>query len=82
MWNCAVGASRANAIVLVDRGAESYVKISGQRVAAQVSDTEQGVRRWSWGSNAVDVDAEGLARYYEGGDYEAPKGKFRCRRMD
>ena len=80
MWNCHLGGPPGNAVLLVNRGARSYVKISGQRALATYDETN-GVRRWVWGQNAIVLDDEGLAQYFEGGTTETAKAVFRCRRM-
>lgn len=77
MWGCAPAGQRGNAVVLVDRGAGSYVKFGAQRVTAEVT-TKGTEQRWSWGANSVVLIDEKTARYYEG---EAVKGEFKCRRL-
>ncbi len=78
MWVCSVGSTPGNSIILVSSGPRSYVKLSGQRVAAQLTQKD-GDQRWSWGGNAIDLDSDGVAHYYEAGDGENAKGAFRCR---
>lgn len=80
MWGCSVGGRPGNAVVLVSGGSHSYVKLSGQRVSATITETDEEVR-WAWGNNAIDLDDSGIARYYEAGDEENPKGTFRCREL-
>ena len=80
MWNCHLGGPPTNVVVLVNRGVRSYVKIAGQRASATYHEIN-GARRWTWGRNAIVLDDEGLAQYFEGGDTEIAKTVFRCRRM-
>ena len=76
MWGCAPLGDRRKVLYLVDRGAQSYVKFSGQRVAAQLT-IEGADQRWSWGNNQVVLTPEDRANYYEG---ETLKAKFKCKR--
>ncbi len=78
MWVCHVGATPGNAIVLVSSGNRSYVKLSGHRVPAELTE-EDGTQRWAWGSNSIALDDTGVAQYYEGTDSDSPKSTFRCR---
>ncbi len=77
MWGCKPPGQRRNVLVLVDRGAQSYVKFNGQRVSAQLTN-EDGLQRWSWGSNAVVLSSENVARYFEG---DTVKARFKCKRL-
>lgn len=77
MWGCAPPGQRRSVVVLVDRGAGSYVKFGGQRVSAQLS-TKGSEQTWSWGANSVVLIDERIARYYEGDDVKA---EFKCKRL-
>ena len=78
LWGCKQGGERRNVLYLADRGTDSYVKVGPQRVDAQLS-TDDGERRWTFGSNHVSLAADGLAEYYEG---DVLKGRFRCQAME
>ena len=77
MWGCAHFGQRQKILILADRGARSYVKFSGQRVAAVFSATDAG-QRWKFGANAVVLTGELVAEYYEKG---ALKARFKCKSM-
>jgi hypothetical protein len=80
MWGCSVGSTPGNTVVLVSMGSRSYVKLSGQRVPATVTETGEE-RRWVWDGNSIVLDSEGLAQYYEGDDTKTVMATFRCKRM-
>ena len=78
LWGCAQGGERRNVLYLADRGTGSYVKVGTQRVPARLTEEEEE-RRWTFGSNHISLDRDGLAEYYENGTL---KGRFRCRKME
>jgi len=77
MWGCAPVGERRTILYLADQGAGSYIKFSGQRIAAAVTSTETE-KRWTWGSNAMVLDADEFVRYYEGDQLMA---QFKCKKM-
>ena len=77
MWGCAPIGGRLNVLYLMDRGGSSYVKFSGQRVSATLT-AEGADQRWSWGSNAVVLNLDNIATYYEGATVKA---RFECKRF-
>jgi hypothetical protein len=79
-FGCSYPGQRGNVLVLVNRNGTSYVKMSGQQVPTSYAsrDDEQ---TWSWTGKAVVLTGDGVARYYEGSDREAPKATFRCKTM-
>ena len=77
MWGCAPVGERRNILYLADQGSRSYVKFSGQRIPARLS-SEASERRWSWGANAMVLDADNFVRYLEG---DTVKAQFKCKKM-
>jgi hypothetical protein len=77
MWGCAPAGERRNILYLADQGSRSYVKFSGQRIPARVT-SDASEKRWTWGANAMALDAEDVARYHEGGTVKA---QFKCKKM-
>jgi len=74
-WGCAPMGERRNVLYLFDQGSRSYVKFGQQRVPATHS-ADDKERRWSWGANAITLDAENIARYLEAGNLKA---QFKCK---
>ena len=74
-WGCAPMGERRNVLYLYDQGSRSYVKFGQQRVPATHS-ADDKERRWSWGANAITLDAENIARYLEAGNLKA---QFKCK---
>ena len=69
-WGCAPMGERRNVLYLYDQGSRSYVKFGQQRVPATHS-TDDQEQRWSWGANAITLDAANIARYLEAGNLKA-----------
>ncbi len=74
-WGCAPMGERRNVLYLYDQGSRSYVKFGQQRVPATHS-ADDKEKRWSWGANAITLDAENIARYLEAGNLKA---QFKCK---
>ena len=74
-WGCAPAGERRNVLYLYDQGSRSYVKFGQQRIPATHSTDDQG-RRWSWGANAITLDADNVAVYLETG---TAKARFKCK---
>jgi len=77
MWGCAAVGERRTILYLAEQGAGSYIKFSGQRIPATVTSNESE-KRWTWGSNAMVLDADDFVRYYEGDQLMA---QFKCKKM-
>lgn len=78
MWGCAPVGERRNILFLAERGSDSYVKFSGQRIPSTVTTTDSG-KQWSFGANAIVLGAGGIAIYHERGEVKA---RFKCRLME
>jgi len=74
-WGCAPIGERRNVLYLYDQGSRSYVKFSQQRISATHSTGDQE-QRWSWGANAITLDANNIAVYLEAG---TAKARFKCK---
>jgi len=77
MWGCAPVGERRNILYLTDRGSRSYIKFFGQRIPATLT-SDASETRWTWGANAMALDADNVARYYEG---DTVKAQFKCKKM-
>ena len=77
MWGCAPVGERRNILYLADQGSRSYIKFSGQRIPARVA-SDETEKRWSWGANAMALDADDFVRYYEG---DTVMAQFKCKKM-
>ena len=80
MWGCTPVGERRNILYLADQGSRSYVKFSGQRIPARFTSEASDVseRRWTWGANAMVLDADNFVRYLEG---DTVKAQFKCKKM-
>jgi hypothetical protein len=79
MYGCSYPGQRGNVLVLAQRDGSSSVKMGTQRIATRYAQ-EGDKQTWSWaGGNAVVLDADGVAHYFEGTDHTTPKGTFRCK---
>lgn len=78
MWGCAAVGERRNILYLADQGRGSYIKFSGQRIAATLT-SDDSAMRWTWGSNAMVLDTDDYATYYEG---DTVKAQFKCRKLE
>ena len=77
MWSCAHEGQRQTVILLVDRGASSYLKFGKQRIKADLSNGKDG-QKWSWGSNSVLLTPTKQAIYRNG---SVVKATLKCRRF-
>ncbi len=78
MWGCAPGGERRNILYLADRGAQSYIKFSGQRITATHT-VDASNQIWKFGANHIVLTSDLIAEYFERGELKA---RFKCRRME
>jgi len=78
MWGCAPGGERRNILFLADRGTQSYIKFSGQRITATHS-IDAPNQIWKFGANHIVLTGDLIAEYFERGELKA---RFKCRLME
>jgi hypothetical protein len=78
IWGCAPSGERRNVLYLADRGSQSYIKFSGQRISATLA-SDESEKRWSFGANHISLNSDNVADYFEGGELKA---RFRCQQME